>query len=72
MQTMPQQLGEIRRRVALDLTLQVDLMHAIHADQKHMLDSAMTVIVLIGAHGRAERSRAEQYSNRQPDKSIHF
>jgi hypothetical protein len=69
---MPQQLGESRCRVTLDVTLQVDLMHAIYADQKHMLDSAVTVIVLVGAHGRAERGRAKQYCNRQLAKPIHY
>ena len=55
-----------------DVTLQVDLMHAIYADQKHMLDSAVAVIVLAGARGRAERGRAKQCCNRELAKSFHY
>jgi hypothetical protein len=58
--------------MALDVTLQVNLMHAIYADQKHALDGAVTVIVLVGTHGRGERGRAKQCCNREPAKSFHY
>jgi hypothetical protein len=32
----------------------------------------MTVIVPLGAHGRAERGRTEQYRNRELPNSFHY
>jgi hypothetical protein len=62
MQTMSQQLGEGRCRVALDVILQVDLVHTIYADEKYVLDAAVTVII-VGTHGRGDRSRTKQCGN---------
>ena len=58
--------------MALDVTLQVDLMHAIYADQKHTLDGAVTVIIPVCTHGRGERGRAKQYCNCELNKSFHY